>query len=67
MQSVVCLATDESPTADPGVANLIPVSSHTFVQIDYEIISIDILLHSAESFKKECCQLPAKVCAWKTG
>ena len=26
-------------TADPGVARLIPVQSHTFVEIDREIIS----------------------------
>ena len=30
---------------------------------DYEIISTVILLPSAESFKKDCCQLQAKVCA----
>ena len=28
-----------SPTADPGVASLIPTGSHTFVEIDHEIIS----------------------------
>ena len=28
-----------------------------------EISSTDILLPSAESFKKGCCQLQAKVCA----
>ena len=37
--------------------------SHTFVEIDREIISTVILLPSAESFKKSCCQLQAKVCA----
>ena len=30
---------------------------------DYEIISKVFLLPSAESFKKDCCQLQAKVCA----
>ena len=30
--------------------------SHTFVEIDHEIISTVILLPSAESFKKGCCQ-----------
>ena len=45
---------------DPG-----PV--HTFVEIDHEIISAVILLPSAESFKKGCCQLQAKVCARSTG
>ena len=38
-QSVTCLATDACLTADPGVASLIPVRSHTFVEIDHEIIS----------------------------
>ena len=42
---------------DPGVASSIPARSHTFVEIDYEIISTVILLPSAESFKKDCCQL----------
>ena len=66
-QSVTCLATDASPTADPGVASSIPARSHTFVEIDHEIISTAILLPSAESFKKGCCQLQAKVCARSTG
>ena len=46
-QLVTCLATDESLTADPGVASSIPARSHTFVEIDYEIISAVILLSSA--------------------
>ena len=66
-QSVTCLATDASLTADPGVASSIPARSHTFVEIDHEIISTVILLSSAESFKKDCCQLQAKVCARSTG
>ena len=41
---------------DPG-----PVP--TLVEIDHEIISTVILLPSAESFMKVCCQLQAKVCA----
>ena len=47
------------------VASLIPARSHTFVEIDHEIISTVILLpsSSAESFKKGCCQLQAKVSA----
>ena len=56
-----------SLNADPGVASLIPTRSHTFVEIDHEIISMVILLLSAESFKKGCCQLQAKVCAKSTG
>ena len=65
--SVACLATDACLTADPGVASSIPVRSHTFVEIDHEIISTVILLPSADSFKKGCCQLQAKVCARSTG
>ena len=53
--------------ADPGVANLIPARSHTFMEIDYEIIFTVILLLSTESFKKDCCQLQVKVCAQSTG
>ena len=62
-QSVTCLATDASLTADPGVASSIPARSHTFVEIDHFIISTVILLPSSESFKKGSCQLQAKVCA----
>ena len=66
-QSVTCLATDSILTADPGVASSIPAGSHTFMDIDHEIISMVILLPSAESFKKGCCQLQGKVCARSTG
>ena len=66
-QSVTCLATDAKLTANPGVASSIPGGSHTFVEIDHEIISTVILLPSAESFMKGCCQLQAKVCARITG
>ena len=66
-QSVTCLATDACLTADPGVASSIPARSHTFVEIDHEILSTVILLPSADSFKKGCCQLQAKVCAQITG
>ena len=66
-QSVTCLATDACLTADPGVASSILARSRTFVEIDHEIISTVILLLSAESFKKGCCQLQAKVCAQITG
>ena len=50
-----------------GVASSIPARSHTFVEIDHEIISTVILLPSADSFKKGCCQLQAKACARITG
>ena len=66
-QSVTCLAADACLTADPGVASSIPARSHTFVEIDHEIISTVILLPSADSFKKGYCQLQAKVCAQITG
>ena len=66
-QSVTCLATDACLTADTGVASSIPVRSLTFVEIDHEMISTVILLPSADSFKKGCCQLQAKVCARITG
>ena len=45
---------------DPGTVD-------TFVEIDHEIISTVIFLPSADSFKKGCCQLQAKVCAQITG
>ena len=66
-QSVTCLATDACLTADPGVASSIPVRSHTFMEIDHEMISTVILLPSADSLKKGCCQLQAIVCARITG
>ena len=46
--------------ADPGVPSSIPAHSHTFLEIDHEIFSTVILLPSAASFKKGCCQLQAK-------
>ena len=45
-QSLTCLATIANLTADPGVASSIPAWSHTFVEIDHEIISTVILLPS---------------------
>ena len=36
VQSVTCLATDVSLTADPGVTSSIPARSHTFLEIDHE-------------------------------
>ena len=60
-QLVTCLATD------PGVVSSIPAWSHTYVEIDHDVNSTVTLLSSAESFKKGCCQLQAKVCARSTG
>ena len=37
-QSVTCLVTDVSLTADPGVVSSIPARSHTFVEIDHEFL-----------------------------
>ena len=34
--------------ADPGVMSSIPAQSHTFVEIDHEIISMAIILPSAD-------------------
>ena len=51
----------------PGVASSILARSHTFVETDHEVISTVFLLPPAESFKKACCQLQAKVCARSTG
>ena len=66
-QSVTCLATDACLTADSAVASSIPARSHTFLEIGHEIISTVILLPSADSFKKGCCQLQAKVCTQTAG
>ena len=45
------LTADASLTADPGFASSIPARSHTFVEIDREIISTVILLPSTDSRK----------------
>ena len=42
-QSRMCLVTDASLTADQGVASSIPARSHTFVEIDHEIISTVVI------------------------
>ena len=66
VQSVMCLATDASLTADSGVPSSIPARSHTLVEIDHEINSM-VILPSAESFKKGCCRLRGKEYARSTG
>ena len=53
-----------SPTAAPGVVS--SIWSHTFVEIDPEIISTVILLPSAD-LRRGCCQLQATACAQSTG
>ena len=62
-QLVMCLATGACLTADPGVVSSIQALPDTFMEIDHEIIYMVILLSSADSFKKDCCQLQAKVCS----
>ena len=42
-RSAVGNVSDACLTADPGVASSIPVQSHTFVEIDHEMISTVIL------------------------
>ena len=48
-QSVMCLIADIFLTADPGVASFILARSHTFMEIDHELISTVILLPSPDS------------------
>ena len=67
LNKIYWAATDACLTVDPGVGNSILAWSHTFVEIDYEVICMVILLPSAESLKKGCCHLQAKVCAGSTG
>ena len=52
-KSVTCLTADMCLTADQDVASMIQACSwsHTFVEIDHEIISAVILLPCAESRK----------------
>ena len=63
----MCVCVELTINSFPGVASSTPARSHTFVEIDHEIISMVILLPSADSFKKGCCQLQAKVCVQITG
>ena len=49
MQSLTCLAADTCLTADAGMASSIPACSHTFIEIDHEIISTTILIPLADS------------------
>ena len=56
-QSVTCLTKDTRLTANLRVASSITARSHTFVEIDHEIMSTAILLPSTGF------QLQAKVCA----
>ena len=42
--SVTCLTSDACLTAGPGVVSSIPTWSHTFMEIDHEIIFTAIIL-----------------------
>ena len=45
----MCLTADKCLTPEPLVRSLIPAQSHTFMEIDHEIISKAILLPNADS------------------
>ena len=62
-QSVTCLATDGCLTVDPGVASSIFPRSHTFMEIDHEIVSQSFSSLPLEPFKKGCRRLQMKICA----
>ena len=47
-------------SAGPGATSLIPARSHTFMEIDHEIIPTIILLPFADSFKKGCVSYKQK-------
>ena len=55
-QLVTCLATDATLTAYSEAVRSILARSHTFVEIDHEILSMVTLLPSAEAYMKGCCQ-----------
>ena len=44
-----------NPTADPDVVSLISTRSHTFVEIDHEIISTVPLIVTSESMCENYC------------
>ena len=59
-QSITYLATDASLTTNPGVASSIPALSHTFVEIDHELISSLPLNHTRRvvvNYKMKVCEL----------
>ena len=60
-QSVTFLTADMCLIADPRPASLIPSRSHTFVEIDDEIISAAILLPFADSRRVVVCYKPKYV------
>ena len=48
----MCLTTDAFLIADPAVGSLIPARSHTFVEIDHEVISMVILFPFADHSRR---------------
>ena len=66
-QLVTCLATDICLTVNPGDMSAIWPGPILVLENDHEIFSMVILLPSTTSFKKGCCQLQARVCAWSAG
>ena len=66
-QSVTFLTKGAHLTGDPGAPSSIQARSNICMEIDHEIISMVILVPSADSFKKDCCRSQGKVCAQITG
>ena len=67
-QTVMCLATDASLTADPAIGSLILAQSHTFVEIDHEIFSSLPLIHSRRvvlSYKPKYVHEVLVICLFK--
>ena len=61
---VTCLATDACLTSDRGVVmSSIPAWSHTFLEIDHEIISVVILLLLLIHSTRVVVSYKLKVCA----
>ena len=66
-RTATCLITAVCLTADSGLVSLILGGSHTFLDIDHEMISMVIIIPSPDSFKKCCCQIEVKLHAQITG
>ena len=63
-QSLMCMAADTRLTADPWAASSMQTQTHTFVDIDHEIISMAIFY--LPLILEGSYQLKAKVCAGNT-
>ena len=64
----MCLATDASLIADPWVASSISGRSHTFMEIDHEIISAVIRLLSVNHSRRVVVSYSKSMCTnyWLT-